>query len=211
MKLKNIIITIVVIILIILPKFLIKPINTGVVKKEVDVVASKSGSQWLEEMKSKFSPIEKIFEKNNIPFQVNSFETAVGIVSSEVNEPLKGFKFALYFNVGLKDTKLEDDKSEDVRINFLLKKGEKFNISKTPILTDLMNVVYGETSYDYSSLDKELNEAIPNMAVINEYKTFEKKVGEYKEKIQIFKDEKDEIHFEWTAERQYGTIQEEEK
>lgn len=211
MKLKNIIITIVVIILIILPKFLIKPINTGVVKKEVDVVASKSGSQWLEEMKGKFTPIEKILEKNNISFQVNSIETAVGIVSSEVNEPLKGFKFGLYFNVGLKDSKLEDDKSELARINLVLKKGEQFNISKTPLLTDLMNAVYGENSYDYSSLDKELNEAIPNIAVINKYKTFEKKVGEYNEKMQIFKDEKDEIHFEWTTERQYGTISEEEK
>lgn len=205
MKLKNIIIVIVVIILIILPKFLIKPINTGVVKKEQDVVASKFGREWLEKMKNKFAPIEETLEKNNIPFEVKSIETADGIVSSEVNKPLKEFKFGIYFNVGFEGSKLENEKSELVRINFTLEKGEQFNISKTSLLIDLMSEVCGQKNYDYSSLDKELNEAISKLEVINEYKTFDKEVGEYKEKIQIYKDEKSEIHFEWTAEREYGT------
>lgn len=203
MKYRKFIIVIIVAILIILPKFLVKPINNGVVKKENEILASESGKQWLYEMDAKIAPIEKILNGNNIQFEIKENDTAKGIVSNTVNEPLKDFRFTMIFNIGIQGTKSEKEKSEISRINFTLKNGENLNISKIPLVINLMNEVSGQDSYNYNKLDNEINEAISKLEVVNEYKTFESKVGEFKEKIQIYKDEKDEIKFEWTAERKY--------
>lgn len=196
-KKKNIIITGIIILALILPKIFVKPINQGVVPMEpVNMQINEETKRTKKSMEGKGDKLKKLLEENNIKYESYSEDVANAILGRPINEPLEEFTFK-YFLTGY------SNKIDEIsRISFNVDSNKEFNLDNYKLLTKLINMVCEKEKYDYITINEKVNEILKNdkMPLKGE---FNEKLGEYDLNIRIYELDKDKALIEFEFNRKY--------
>ncbi|MDD7796065.1 hypothetical protein [Clostridium sp. 'White wine YQ'] len=199
-KRKNIIIIVTVIAILVSLKVIIKPINQGAKKIEpVKINITESTKEWMERLDSKINEINKVAKENTITCDYEKVEGQTYIVSTENKLPVDNLIFRFFLNI------IDENKTGELgRIIFDLKDGKNFDIKNYKFITVLINSITEEKSYDYTSFNEKMKDAIKNCKTVGKGEVVNEKIGEYNIKVETFiKRENNEQEFNFEIRRDY--------